>query len=117
METPAALLWVRLAVPLAPAIWAGLLALGEEAAVGEALHTLGDAPPATVTGRVPLHRALYLARLALLVLGAVAAAYRSEERRVGKEGRSRWSRVHHRPRDEQTRHQPVRQPHATAATQ
>jgi len=75
METPAALLWVRLAVPLAPAIWAGLLALGEEAAVGEALHTLGDAPPASVTGRVPLHRALYLARLALLVLGAVAAAY------------------------------------------
>ncbi|OLC99717.1 MAG: hypothetical protein AUI88_01345 [Gemmatimonadetes bacterium 13_1_40CM_3_70_8] len=75
METPAALLWVRLAVPLAPAVWAGLLALGEEAAVGEALHTLGDAPPASVTGRVPLHRALYLARLALLVLGAVAAAY------------------------------------------
>ena len=75
METPAALLWVRLAVPLAPAIWAGLLALGEEAAVGEALHTLGDAPPASVTGRVPLHWALYLARLALLVLGAVAAAY------------------------------------------
>ncbi|TLY50906.1 MAG: dihydropyrimidine dehydrogenase, partial [Gemmatimonadetes bacterium] len=26
------------------ALWAGLLALGEEAAVGEALHTLGDAP-------------------------------------------------------------------------
>ena len=41
METPAALLWVRLAVPLAPAIWAGLLALGEEAAVGEALQPLG----------------------------------------------------------------------------
>ena len=75
METPAALLWVRLVVPLAPALWAGLLALGEEAAVGEALHTLGDAPPASVTGRVPPHRALYLARLALLVLGAVAAAF------------------------------------------
>jgi CBS domain containing-hemolysin-like protein len=55
------------------ALWAGLLALGEEAAVGEALHTLGDAPPATAGGRVPLHRALYVARLALLVLGAVAA--------------------------------------------
>jgi len=54
------------------ALWAGLLALGEEAAVGEALHTLGDAPT-TVGGRVPLHRALYVARLALLVLGAVAA--------------------------------------------
>ncbi|HYL20436.1 MAG TPA: hemolysin family protein [Gemmatimonadales bacterium] len=53
-------------------LWAGLLALGEEAAVGEALHTLGDAPT-TVGGRVPLHRALYVARLALLVLGAVAA--------------------------------------------
>jgi CBS domain containing-hemolysin-like protein len=57
----------------AAALWAGLLALAEEAAVGEALHTLGDAPPATVGGRVPLHRALYVARLALLVLGAVAA--------------------------------------------
>ncbi|HKW41618.1 MAG TPA: hemolysin family protein [Gemmatimonadales bacterium] len=55
------------------ALWAGLLALAEEAAVGEALHTLGDAPPATRGGRVPLHRALYVARLALLVLGAVAA--------------------------------------------
>ncbi|PYO43606.1 MAG: HlyC/CorC family transporter [Gemmatimonadetes bacterium] len=54
------------------ALWAGLLALGEEAAVGEALHTLGDAPT-TVGGRVPLHRGLYVARLALLVLGAVAA--------------------------------------------
>src|SRR5439155_422160 len=57
----------------AAALWAGLLALGEEAAVGEALHTLGDAPPATVGARVPLHRALHVARLALLVLGAVAA--------------------------------------------
>src|SRR2546425_6587008 len=46
MEPATALVWVRLAVPLAPAVWAGLLALGEEAAVGEALHTLGDAPPA-----------------------------------------------------------------------
>jgi CBS domain containing-hemolysin-like protein len=55
------------------ALWAGLLALAEEAAVGEALHTLGDAPPASVGGRVPLHRALHVARLALLVLGAVAA--------------------------------------------
>ncbi|HEX4627415.1 MAG TPA: hemolysin family protein [Gemmatimonadales bacterium] len=60
-------------VASAAALWAGLLALGEEAAVGEALHTLGDAPPATRGGRVPLHRALYVARLALLVLGAVAA--------------------------------------------
>jgi CBS domain containing-hemolysin-like protein len=56
----------------AAALWAGLLALGEEAAVGEALHTLGDAPPASVGRRVPLHRALHVARLALLVLGAVA---------------------------------------------
>lgn len=57
----------------AAALWAGLLALGEEAAVGDVLHTLGDAPPATVGGRVPLHRALHVARLALLVLAAVAA--------------------------------------------
>jgi CBS domain containing-hemolysin-like protein len=75
METVTALLWVRLAVPLAPAVVAGLMALVEEAAVGEALHTLGDAPPASATGRVPLHRALYVARLASLVVGAVAAAF------------------------------------------
>ena len=75
MEPATALVWIRLAVPLAPAVWAGLLALGEEAAVGEALHTLGDAPPASVTGRVPLHRALHVARLGLLVVGAVAAAF------------------------------------------
>jgi len=55
------------------ALWAALLALGEEAAIGEALHTLGDAPT-TVGGRAPRHRGLYVARLALLVLGAVAAA-------------------------------------------
>jgi CBS domain containing-hemolysin-like protein len=58
----------------AAALWAGLLALGEEAAVGEALHTLGDAPPTTVGTRVPLHRAIHVARLALLVLAAVAAS-------------------------------------------
>src|SRR5439155_530917 len=56
IEPATALVWVRLAVPLAPAVWAGLLALGEEAAVGEALHTLGDAPPASVTARVPRPR-------------------------------------------------------------
>jgi CBS domain containing-hemolysin-like protein len=55
--------------------WAAFLALGEEAAVGEALHTLGDAPPA---GRVPLHRALHVARLALLVLAGVGAGYALE---------------------------------------
>ncbi|MGH7700927.1 MAG: hypothetical protein ACREMJ_10485, partial [Gemmatimonadales bacterium] len=62
------------AVALAAALWAGLLALGEEAAVDEALHTLGDAPPPEGGSRVPLHRALYVSRLALLVLGAAAAA-------------------------------------------
>src|SRR5205085_6053193 len=64
---------VGAAVAGAAALWAGLLALGEEAAVGEALHTLGDAPPVAVRGHVPLHRALHVTRLALLVLGAVAA--------------------------------------------
>jgi len=59
---------------LGAGLWAGLLALAEEAAVGEALHTLGDAPPRTVSGRVPLHRALHVSRLALLVLGAVGAS-------------------------------------------
>ena len=60
---------------LGAALWAGLLALGEEVAVGEALHTLGDAPPPAAGARVPLHRALHVARLALLVLGAVAAGH------------------------------------------
>ena len=64
---------VGAAVAGAAALWSGLLALGEEAAVGEALHTLGDAPPVAVRGHVPLHRALHVTRLALLVLGAVAA--------------------------------------------
>jgi CBS domain containing-hemolysin-like protein len=58
---------------LGVALWAGLLALGEEAAVEDVLHTLGDAPPSAARARVPPHRALHVARLALLVLGAVAA--------------------------------------------
>ena len=70
-----ALLIASLLAAAAAAVWAGLLALGEEAAVGEALHTLGDAPPKTVGGHVALHRALHVSRLALLVLGAVAAAH------------------------------------------
>jgi len=61
-------------VAVAATAWAGLVALAEEAAVGDALHTLGDAPLATGT-RVPLHRALHIARLALLVLAAVGAAH------------------------------------------
>src|SRR5216683_977353 len=73
MLVGAAVTVVGALVAAAAALWAGLLALGEEAAVGEVLHTLGDAPPATVGGRVPLHRALHVARLALLVLAAVAA--------------------------------------------
>ena len=75
MPTEAALRIAGLVVAVLAAVWAALLALAEEAAVGEALHTLGDAPPVSVGSRVPLHRALHVARLALLVLGAVAAAY------------------------------------------
>lgn len=70
-----ALAWGGALFAMLAAVWAGLLALGEEAAVGEALHTLGDAPPATVGGQVPLHRGLHVARLALLVLAAVAGAH------------------------------------------
>ena len=70
-----ALAWGGALLGLGAATWAGLLALGEEAAVGETMHTLGDAPPATIWGRVPLHRALHVARLALLVLAAVAATH------------------------------------------
>ena len=74
MLTEAALQLVGLLVAVGTGLWAGLLALGEEAAVGETLHTLGDAPPIAAERRVPLHRALHVARLALLVLGAVATA-------------------------------------------
>ena len=70
-----ALVWGGALLAVFAALWAGLLALGEEAAVGDALHTLGDAPPPTVGGRVPLHRGLHVARLALLVLAAVPAAH------------------------------------------
>jgi len=66
-----ALLWGETLVALVAVLWAGLLALGEEAATGEAAHTLADAPSG---GRVPLHRRLHAARLALLVLAAVAGA-------------------------------------------
>ena len=75
MFTAMAVLVGGAVVALGAALWAGLLALGEEVAVGEALHTLGDAPPPVAGGRVPLHRALHVARLALLVLGAVAAGH------------------------------------------
>src|SRR4029077_18462118 len=75
MLTAAALLVGGAMLALGAALWAGLLALGEEVAVGEALHTLGDAPPPAAGACVPWHRALHVARLALLVLGAVAAGH------------------------------------------
>src|SRR5437879_4668645 len=75
MLTEAALRVTGLVVAIVAVVWAALLALAEEAAVGEALHTLGDAPPIAAERRVPLHRALHVARLALLVLGAVATAH------------------------------------------
>ena len=45
MLTEAALRIIGLVVAISAGAWAALLALAEEAAVGEALHTLGDAPP------------------------------------------------------------------------
>ena len=75
MLSATALLVGGVLLALGAALWAGLLALGEEAAVGEVLHTLGDAPPAATGAHVPLHRALHVARLALLVVGAVAAGH------------------------------------------
>src|SRR6266513_175561 len=77
MLNEAAVRLIELLFALVTAVWAALLALGEEAAVGEALHTLGDAPQVAAERRVPLHRALHVARLALLVLGAVATAHAS----------------------------------------
>ncbi|HEX9703836.1 MAG TPA: hemolysin family protein [Gemmatimonadales bacterium] len=75
MTLPLGALYLLSALVATSALWAGLLALGEEAAVDEALHTLGDAPPAAGKSPVPLHRALYVSRLALLVLGAAAAGF------------------------------------------
>lgn len=75
MPTATALQFGGAVLSLGAALWAGLLALGEEVAVEEALHTLGDAPPPTAGERVPLHRALHVARLTMLVLGAVAAGH------------------------------------------
>jgi putative hemolysin len=74
MLTEAALRVVGLVVAVGAGVWAALLALAEEAAMGEALHTLGDAPPIAAERRVPLHRAMHVARLALLILGAVATS-------------------------------------------
>jgi len=67
--------YVPLLLTIVAGAWAAAFAFAEEAAVGEALHTLGDAPPA---GRVPMHRALHVARLALLVVAAVGAGYALE---------------------------------------
>src|SRR5256886_9849676 len=77
MLNEAAVRLIELLFALVTAVWAAFLAVGEEADVGEALHTLGDAPPVAAERRVPLHRALHVARLALLVLGAVATAHAS----------------------------------------
>lgn len=74
MVTEAALRVIGLVVAVGAGVWAALLALAEEAAMGEALHTLGDAPPIAAERRAPLHRALHIARLALLILGAVATS-------------------------------------------
>jgi len=74
MFTGTALPIIGLLVAVGAGVWAALLALAEEAAMGEALHTLGDAPPIAAERRVPLHRALHIARLALLILGAVATS-------------------------------------------
>jgi len=72
---PDAVLLASGLLALAATLGAGFFALAEEAAVDEALHTLGDAPPAAAVTHVPLHRALHIARLALLVLGGVATGH------------------------------------------
>ncbi len=71
--------WLSVLTPvlitIGAGVWAAVLAFAEESAVDDAMHTLGDAPPTDAASRVPLHRALHVARLALLVLAAVAAGY------------------------------------------
>ena len=74
MVTEAALRVIGLVVAVGAGVWAALLALAEEAAMGESLHTLGDAPPIAAERRVPLHRAMHITRLSLLILGAVATS-------------------------------------------
>ncbi len=66
--------WVTLAsalVAAAAALWAGLLVLADEAPTLP--RALGDAPSAA-SEPVPLHRALQVARMALLVVAGAAAA-------------------------------------------
>jgi CBS domain containing-hemolysin-like protein len=80
MSPDTALLLTALGIALGACLWAGLLALGEEAAFGETLHTLGDAPAAAGPtagkggARVQLHRTLHVVRLMLLVVAAATAA-------------------------------------------
>ncbi|MGH7675336.1 MAG: hypothetical protein ACREMV_08700, partial [Gemmatimonadales bacterium] len=72
MSPETALLVTGVVTAVAAGLWAALLALGEEAAFGETLHTLGDTPAALSgatsggAGRVRLHRALHMGRLVLL---------------------------------------------------
>src|SRR2546427_827644 len=59
----------------------------------------GDAAPATPSrslGHVPVRdvQLFFMDRCFLLLDAAVGATHRSEERRVGKECRSRWSPYH-----------------------
>jgi len=71
--------WLSVLTPvlitIGAGVWAAVLAFAEESAVDDAMHTLGDAPPTDAGSRVPLHRALHVARLALLVMASVAAGY------------------------------------------
>ena len=65
-----ALTIIALITALGAAGWAGLFALAEQApGVNESLSQAPSAP-----GSVPLHRALHVSRLALLILGGVAAS-------------------------------------------
>lgn len=66
-----ALTIAALVIALVAASWAGLLALAEES---PGLSSAIGQPPTDVAGDVPLHRALQVSRLALIILAGVAAA-------------------------------------------
>jgi hypothetical protein len=69
--SPSLITWVELMTAAGAALWAGLLVLADEAPALP--RALGD-PPAPPRESVPLHRALQIARVALLTLAGVAAA-------------------------------------------
>jgi CBS domain containing-hemolysin-like protein len=69
--TPEAVRTAALVFAVGTALWAGLLAMAQQATT--VARTMGDAPAAR-KGKVPVYRAVHVARLALLIASATAAS-------------------------------------------